>query len=131
MRTLRGGSTPDERNPNSVDSVRAEHKRKATVLERIVDKFTGRVGRPGFVVLLTLIFVTWIGLNSVLLLLGNKPIDEPPFFWMQGAVSLAALYTTVLISLNGARMSWRAIMSISLWSWRSSVSGRLRKSSFF
>jgi uncharacterized membrane protein len=24
-------------------------------------------------------------------------VDEPPFFWMQGAVSMAALYTTVLI----------------------------------
>jgi uncharacterized membrane protein len=124
-------STHLEDTIQAIARVREEHNRKATVLERIVDKFTGRVGRPGFVVLLTLIFVTWIGLNSVLLLLGNKPIDEPPFFWMQGAVSLAALYTTVLISLNGARMSWRAIMSISLWSWRSSVSGRLRKSSLF
>jgi uncharacterized membrane protein len=77
--------------------VRAEHNRSATLLERIVDKLTGRAGRPGFVVLLTLIFFSWIALNSVLLFLGKKPIDEPPFFWMQGAVSLAALYTTVLI----------------------------------
>jgi uncharacterized membrane protein len=81
----------------AIARVRAEHNRKATLLERIVDKLTGRAGRPGFVVLLTLIIVSWIGLNSFLLLLGKKPIDEPPFFWMQGAVSLAALYTTVLI----------------------------------
>jgi uncharacterized membrane protein len=81
----------------AIARVRAEHNRKATLLERTVDKLTGRAGRPGFVVLLTLIFASWIGLNSVLLFLGKQPLDEPPFFWMQGAVSLAALYTTVLI----------------------------------
>jgi uncharacterized membrane protein len=41
--------------------------------------------------------VSWIGLNCVSLAVGNKPIDPPPFFWMQGAVALAALYMTVFI----------------------------------
>jgi uncharacterized membrane protein len=81
----------------AIARVRTEHDRKATLPERVVDKLSGRAGRPGFVVFLTLIFISWIGLNSVLLLLGRKPIDEPPFFWMQGALSMAALYTTVLI----------------------------------
>jgi uncharacterized membrane protein len=27
----------------------------------------------------------------------NKAVDAPPFFWMQGGVSLAALYMTLLI----------------------------------
>jgi uncharacterized membrane protein len=40
---------------------------------------------------------SWIGLNCVSLAVGNKPIDPPPFFWMQGAVALAALYMTVFI----------------------------------
>jgi uncharacterized membrane protein len=104
-------STHLENTFHAIARVRAEHNRKATLLERAVDKLTGRAGRPGFVVLLTFIFSSWIGLNSVLLFLGKKPLDEPPFFWMQGAVSLAALYTTVLIFAT-----WRAIMSISLWS---------------
>jgi uncharacterized membrane protein len=38
-----------------------------------------------------------MGANSALLWLGKKPFDGPPFFWMQGAVSLVALYMTVLI----------------------------------
>jgi uncharacterized membrane protein len=97
MKEIPTQSTHLEDTFQAIAHVRAEHNRKATLLERIVDKLTGRVGRPGFVVLLTLIFVSWIGLNSTLLLLGKKPVDEPPFFWMQGAVSLAALYTTVLI----------------------------------
>jgi uncharacterized membrane protein len=74
-----------------------EHERKATLLQRIVGGFTGRAASPRFVILLTAILFSWIGVNSALLLLGKKPIDEPPFFWMQGAVSLTALYMTVLI----------------------------------
>jgi uncharacterized membrane protein len=54
-------------------------------------------GTPGFVVVLTILVVSWIGLNCVSLAVGNKPIDPPPFFWMQGAVALAALYMTVFI----------------------------------
>jgi uncharacterized membrane protein len=107
-----GRSPPMKKTPSSthledtfqaIARVRAEHNRKATLLERIVDKLTGRAGRPGFVVFLTLVCVSWIGLNSVLLLMGRKAIDEPPFFWMQGAVSLAALYTTVLILASQRR----------------------------
>jgi uncharacterized membrane protein len=55
------------------------------------------VGSPGFVIVLTILVASWIGLNCVCLALGNRPIDPPPFFWMQGAVALAALYMTVFI----------------------------------
>jgi uncharacterized membrane protein len=75
MKEILTQSTHLEDTFQAIARVRAEHNRKATLLERIVDKLTGRVGRPGFVVLLSLIFVSWIGLNSVLLLLGKKPVD--------------------------------------------------------
>jgi uncharacterized membrane protein len=73
--------------------------------ERFVGRLTGRAASPKFVMLLTAILIFWIGMNSALLFLGNKPIDEPPFFWMQGAVSLAALYMTVLILATQRRES--------------------------
>jgi uncharacterized membrane protein len=73
MKEIPTQSTHLEDTFQAIARVRAEHNRKATLLERIVDKLTGRVGRPGFVVLLTLIFVSWIGLNSTLLLLGKSP----------------------------------------------------------
>ena len=77
--------------------LRKEHEREASPLQRVTDRFTRRAAGPAFVILLTVIIAFWIGVNSGLLFLGKKPIDEPPFFWMQGAVSLAALYMTVLI----------------------------------
>jgi uncharacterized membrane protein len=81
----------------AIARLRTDHDRRATPLQRMVDRFTARAGSPGFVVLLTLIVVLWIIFNCVLLVLGHTPLDKPPFFWMQGAVALGALYMTVLI----------------------------------
>ena len=75
----------------AIARLRTEHDRKATPLQRIVDDLTGRAGSPVFAIVLTIVLVSWIGLNFILLLVGRRPIDEPPFFWMQGAVSLVAL----------------------------------------
>jgi uncharacterized membrane protein len=81
----------------AIARLRAEHDQRATPLQRAVDGFTARAGSPGFVVLLTILVVSWIVMNCLLMVLGSKPIDEPPFFWMQGTVALAALYMTALI----------------------------------
>ena len=47
--------------------------------------------------MLTVLVVGWIALNLGLSAFGRTPIDEPPFFWLQGAVTLSALYMSVLI----------------------------------
>lgn len=41
--------------------------------------------------------VSWIALNLGLTAVGRQPVDEPRFFWLQGAVALTALYMTVFI----------------------------------
>jgi uncharacterized membrane protein len=60
-------------------------------------RVTAKAGSPGFAVVLTVLVASWIGLNCLLLAFGKRPIDEPPFYWMQGAVALSALYMTVFI----------------------------------
>jgi uncharacterized membrane protein len=92
-----GAPTHVEDTVQEIARLRAEHDRGASPLQRTVERFTATVGSPGFVVVLTILVVSWIGLNCVSLAVGNKPIDPPPFFWMQGAVALAALYMTVFI----------------------------------
>ena len=94
-------STHLEDTAQSIARLRVDHEQKATRLERMVDRVTARAGSPGFVVLLTAALVSWIGLNSTLLLVGRQPLDAPPFFWMQGAISLGALYMTVLGPVAG------------------------------
>jgi uncharacterized membrane protein len=81
----------------AIARLRKDHEKRATSFQRTLDRITARAGSPGFVVLLTTLVVIWVGLNYLLLALGSEPIDGPPFFWMQGAVTLAAVYMTALI----------------------------------
>ncbi|MEO7026777.1 MAG: DUF1003 domain-containing protein, partial [Caulobacteraceae bacterium] len=81
----------------AIARLQAERYEQATPLQKAVDGFTTRAGRPEFVGLLTLLVLAWIGINFGLTAFGFKSLDEPPYPWMQGAVALVALYMTVLI----------------------------------
>jgi len=48
-------------------------------------------------VILTLILVAWIGGNLVATQMGLRLRDAPLFAWLQGVVTIGALYMTVLI----------------------------------
>jgi uncharacterized membrane protein len=75
----------------------AAHEEEASPLQRLVEQTTRSVGRPAFITLLTMLVLGWIVLNLVMIAMGRRPLDEPPFFWLQGAVTLTALYMTVFI----------------------------------
>ena len=81
----------------AIARLHAEHYEQATPLQRGIDHLTAGAGRPEFVGFLTALVIGWMALNFSLAALGHKPLDEPPFYWMQGAVGLAALYMTSLI----------------------------------
>ena len=81
----------------AIAQLHAEHYKTATALQRTVDRLTSIIGRPSFVGGLTAAVVLWCAGNTLALLAGRTPWDEPPFFWMQGVVGLMALYVTVLI----------------------------------
>ena len=85
---------------NTVQAVarfHATHEAEATSLQRLIERVTKRAGRPAFLALLTVLVLGWITLNLGLMAFGRRPLDEPPFFWLQGAVTITALYMTVLI----------------------------------
>src|SRR4051794_6043635 len=73
------------------------HEADASPLQRLVERATRHAGRPAFIAVLTVIVVGWMALNLGLMASGRKPIDGPPFFWLQGSVALVALYMTVFI----------------------------------
>ncbi len=81
----------------AIAQLHADHYEQSTPLQKVIDRLTARAGRPEFVAALTLIVVAWVALNVTLIGLGRKPLDEPPFFWMQGVIGLGALYMTLLI----------------------------------
>ena len=86
-----------EETVQAIARLHAAHEQGASPLQRIVERATRRAGRPAFVAFLTVVVVSWVALNLGLTSLGRDPIDEPPFFWLQGAVALTALYMTILI----------------------------------
>lgn len=81
----------------AVAQFHAAHAADAGPLQRLVERLTRRFGSPAFIALLTVIVAGWIGLNLALMAIGRTAFDEPPFFWLQGAVALTALYMTVFI----------------------------------
>jgi uncharacterized membrane protein len=86
-----------EHTVRAIARLRAEHVQRASPLQRSIERLTAKAGSPGFAAALTVVVASWIGLNCLLLAFGKTPIDEPPFYWMQGAVALSALYMTIFI----------------------------------
>ncbi|MGJ9418576.1 DUF1003 domain-containing protein [Massilia sp. CMS3.1] len=81
------------------------NERKVTRAQAFIEKMSVFLGSPGYVAANVVFIVCWIILNLAAPGLGFEQFDEPPFFWLQGFVSLNAfiISTTVLIRQN--RMS--------------------------
>jgi uncharacterized membrane protein len=87
----------------SIGRLHAEHHENATPLQRVVDRMTALLGRPGFIGLLTVLVGGWIGANLLAAALGYRALDPPPFSWLQGAASVMSLYMVVLILVTQRR----------------------------
>lgn len=75
----------------------ADHYDAATPLQRRMDRWRARAADPRFVALVVIAAAVWIALNLSLSATGHKPLDEPPFFWLQGVIGLGALCMTSLV----------------------------------
>ncbi len=81
----------------AIARLHAEHHAQASGLQRLSEILTAHAGRPSFMVGVTALLAAWVALNCALIAGGVQPLDAPPFPWMQGAVSLGALYMTIII----------------------------------
>lgn len=83
----------------------ARHEEHVSATQRVVEKVALFLGSPSYVAANILFIVFWIVGNLMAPDMGWEQVDEPPFFWLQGFVSLNAfiISTTVLIRQN--RMS--------------------------
>jgi uncharacterized membrane protein len=81
----------------AIARLQAAHEEQATSLQRAVNRITAFVGHPRFLLLITAAILSWAGLNLALQFGGTQPFDPPPFIWLQGLLSLTALYIMTLI----------------------------------
>lgn len=81
----------------SIARLNAEHHRSATAHERTIDRATGILGQPWFIILLTLLIGGWQIGNFAAGRFGLAAIDPPPFAGLATAVSLGSLSIMLLI----------------------------------
>ena len=77
--------------------LRSQHRQEASTLQLSLDRITAVIGWPGFAALLTGAMAVWIGGNLAAARLGFRPIDPPPFAYLQGFASIGALLVAALI----------------------------------
>jgi uncharacterized membrane protein len=87
----------------SIALLHAEHHRKSTLAERIVDQLTLLVGRPTFLLALLAAALLWMAANMAMLLGGGVPLDAPPFPWMELFLTATALIIAVMILTSQSR----------------------------
>ena len=61
---------------------------------------TDALSRPRTILVLTGIVGAWIALNLTLPLVGRTALDPPPFFWLEGTLSLASIYMLFLVLVS-------------------------------
>jgi uncharacterized membrane protein len=88
---------------HSIALLHAEHHRKSTLAERIVDQLTLFVGRPVFLLALLTAALLWMVANTAILLGGGVPFDPPPFTWMELFLTIIALIIAVMILTSQSR----------------------------
>ena len=83
----------------AIAALHAQHHRRASPVQRIVERSVRFIGRPRFVGLLTLVIALWIATNTALVLRGGgfDPWPYPILFDLGEALGL---YITVLILIQ-------------------------------
>lgn len=97
--------TPDPITQN-IDAVVALHayaEQQVDTHQRTVEALTAWLGRPQFFYGVLVGVSLWMLANSLAPLLGWHQRDDPPFFWMQGAIGLGALLMTSVILITQNR----------------------------
>ena len=77
----------------------------ASLHQRAIERFTVAIGRPRTLWIVLFAIGAWIAVNGAEALNGRRPIDPPPFYWLDGVVAVAALVTTILILITENRQS--------------------------
>jgi uncharacterized membrane protein len=92
------------RNVHAVAEMHLQAERDLNAHQRAIEALTARLGRPASLYLIVALVLAWILGNTLGLVLGRRAPDPPPFFWLQGAIGLAALLTTTMVLITQNRL---------------------------
>ena len=86
-----------DRDIETIVAMRMRAERKVSRHQRFIERVSSSLGQPGAVYSIILIVALWIFINVWHTQLGLTSFDAPPFPWLQGTVTLAALIMTVVV----------------------------------
>ena len=98
-------SVPEHISQN-IDNILAFYRReeqKITDSQRLLKRVGGFMGQPSYLASVLCFVGLWLLVNVLSGYLGLEPLDPPPFFWLQGVVSLGALLTTTVVLITQNR----------------------------
>jgi len=93
---------PIGENIQTVADLHKHAEYRVSVQQRVVENVTDFLGRSRFLLIILVVVALWIVVNILLPTSGLPSFDPPPFIWLQGVITLAALLqaTMILITQN-------------------------------
>jgi uncharacterized membrane protein len=73
--------------------------------QRRVERISRIIGRPLFLIGMLTFVVLWIGGNLVAQAFGGRPLDPPPFPFLEGVLTLIALFMTTIVLIAQNRQT--------------------------
>jgi len=80
-------------------------EQKLSPSQRALESVSDSVGRPLYLGAIVLLVALWILANAFEHRMGLAELDPPPYFWLQGLVSLGAFLTTTVLLIKQTRLA--------------------------
>jgi uncharacterized membrane protein len=71
----------------------------------LIERISAFLGSPSYFIFAVTFILLWMLVNGWVAHVGSRPVDPPPFFWLQGVVSSNALLMTVAVLIRQNRMA--------------------------
>ncbi len=95
-------------NVDTLASLAERAERNVSSHQRRIERFTAQLGRPRSIYVIAAFAALWTAVNALGPYLGVRPLDPPPFAWLQGVISFSALLMTTIVLTTQNRQSRHA-----------------------
>jgi uncharacterized membrane protein len=105
---LQAGVTQNDPLNESIETIADLHLRmegKVGPHQRAIERVTAALGRPRFLYVILLFVSIWVLINGIGMRSGLPPFDSPPFYWLQGTISLSSLLMTTIVLITQNRQN--------------------------
>ena len=84
-------------NIDAIAQLQERAERHVTPQQRLIENVTLSLGRPRTIFIIAGIVALWVVANIIAHSFGYNQVDPPPFYWLQGAIGLSALFSSVMV----------------------------------